>query len=128
MEDAAKAHPPGQIRAARGKFAAMAATYCLGVFNDSFFRQSAMLIAVAAGLKDIQGCVMAIFTLPYLLFAAPAGWLADRFSKRHVLICAKVLELIAMLGGAVAICVGNWPFILAIVLPWGFSRRSSARR
>ncbi len=78
-----------------------------------------MLIAVAAGLKDIQGCVMAIFTLPYLLFAAPAGWLADRFSKRHVLICAKVLELIAMLGGAVAICVGNWPFILAIVFAMG---------
>ncbi|MHC4294213.1 MAG: hypothetical protein ACYSTL_01365, partial [Planctomycetota bacterium] len=80
MEDAERNELRLQIRRARGKFAAMAATYCLGVFNDGFFRQSVMLIAVAAGHKALQGYVMAVFTLPYLLFAAPAGWLADRFS------------------------------------------------
>ena len=97
----------------------MAATYSLGVFNDNFFRQSAMMIAVTAGQKYMQGYLMAIFALPYLLFAAPAGWLADRFPKHHVVIGAKVLELGAMICGAIGICTGNWAFILAMVFTMG---------
>lgn len=108
-----------QIREARGKFAAMAATYTLGVFNDSFFRQSAMLLAVGGGVKYMQGWIMAIFTIPYLLFASPAGWLADRFPKRRVVIGAKLLELLAMLCGAVGICAGSWGLILAMVFVMG---------
>ncbi len=94
-------HDKQLIRKARGNFAAMASTYCLGVFNDSFFRTSAMLIAVAAGEKTAQGLVMAVFTLPYLLFAAQAGWLADRFPKSHIVIGAKVLELAVMICGGI---------------------------
>ncbi len=120
MEPAEKQLRLQRIRHARGKFVAMAATYCLGVFNDSFFRESVMLIAVAIGRKHLQGWVMVIFTLPYLLFAAPAGWLADRFSKRHVVIGAKALELVAMIFGAVGICTGSWPLILAMVFLMGW--------
>ncbi len=107
------------IRRARGRFIAMAATYSLGVFNDSFFRQSAMLLAIGCGMKYMPGWIMAVFTVPYLLFASPAGWLADRFSKRHVVIGAKLLELLAMLLGAVGICAGNWWLIMAMVFVMG---------
>ncbi len=108
-----------EVRQARGKFVSMATTYGLGVFNDSFFRQSAMLLAVgavAAGAdrSSMQGWILAIFALPYLLFAAPAGWLADRFSKRRVVIGAKALELAAMGIGAVGIITGSWPLILTM--------------
>ena len=82
-----------QIRRARGKFLAMAATYSLGVFNDNFFRQAAMLMAVALGKKELQGHAIVIFALPYLIFAAYAGWFADRFPKRNVVIWAKVARL-----------------------------------
>ena len=34
------------IRRGRGKFACMAGAYTLGVFNDNFFKQAAMLLAV----------------------------------------------------------------------------------
>ncbi len=108
-----------QVRRGRSKFAAMAATYGLGVFNDSFFRQSAMLLAVGWGLKNMQGWIMVVFALPYVLLAAPAGWLADRFAKRHVVIAAKLLELLAMGCGAVGICTGNWGLILAMVFTMG---------
>jgi len=60
-----------------------------GVFNDSFFRQSAMLLAISEGARSKQGWIMALFTVPYLIVAAPAGWLADRFPKRGVVIAAK---------------------------------------
>jgi MFS family permease len=37
---------------------------------------------------QISGLATALFTLPFVVFAAPAGWLADRFSKRSVVIAA----------------------------------------
>jgi len=104
-----------QIRRARSKFIAMAATYSLGVFNDNFFKQAAMLMAVAVGRDAVQGHATVIFALPYLACAAYAGWLADRFSKRYVVIGAKFLELAAMVCGAIGICTGSWPLILVMV-------------
>jgi MFS family permease len=89
-----------EIRRARGKFAAMAATYFLGAFNDNFYKQAMMLIAIASGKPEFQGYAAVVFTLPFVIFAAPAGWMADRFSKRKVVIWSKVLELAAMIFGA----------------------------
>jgi acyl-[acyl-carrier-protein]-phospholipid O-acyltransferase/long-chain-fatty-acid--[acyl-carrier-protein] ligase len=71
-----------RIRKGRAKFAAMAGTYFVGVFNDNFFKQAALLMAVAAGKSEMQGYATIIFTLPFIVFAAQAGWCADRFSKR----------------------------------------------
>ncbi|EKD36313.1 MAG: Major facilitator superfamily MFS_1, partial [uncultured bacterium] len=85
------------IQTVRGKFLAMAVTYCLGVFNDNYFKQAAMLMAVSAGLSGLQGTATVLFALPFVLFSAWAGWLADRFPKRGVVIWAKALELAAML-------------------------------
>lgn len=109
-----------QIRQARGKFVAMAGTYSLGVFNDQFYKQAAMLLAVAIGLKHLQGRVLLVFTLPYLLFAAYAGWLADRFPKNRVVIAAKVMELAAMTCGGIGIALQSWPLVLvmACIMGW----------
>ncbi|MBU0716261.1 MAG: MFS transporter [Verrucomicrobia bacterium] len=92
---------------ARAKFVAMAATFSLGVFNDNFYKQAVLLLAVGAGRPDMQGYALAIYSLPFILCAAPVGWLADRFSKRTVVIGTKGLELVAMLAGAVGICTGH---------------------
>jgi acyl-[acyl-carrier-protein]-phospholipid O-acyltransferase/long-chain-fatty-acid--[acyl-carrier-protein] ligase len=108
-----------RIRKARRKFAAMAATYFSGVLNDNFFRQSAMLIAVTVGLTRLQGFAMVVFTLPFLLFAAPAGFCADRFSKRTIVIASKFLELVAMLFAAVGIYYCWWPMIMVTLFVMG---------
>ena len=50
------------IRAARGKFLAMAGAYSLGTFNDNFFKQAASLLAVAAGLSHLQGWAAALLS------------------------------------------------------------------
>ena len=104
-----------RIRRARSKFIPMAVTYALGTFNDNFFRQAILLLAVSAGMLKFQEYTIVLFALPYLIFAAPAGWLADRFSKRRVIIGAKGLELLAMLCGAAGICTGNWALMLIMV-------------
>lgn len=46
---------------------------------------------------------MVCFVLPYLLLAAPAGYLADRFAKRKVIICCKAAEIVLVLAGALAL-------------------------
>jgi MFS family permease len=116
------AHPTDQeiLRQARGKFACIATSYGLGVFNDNFFKQAALVLFVAAGLNDMQGYALAVFTAPFILFAAPAGWCADRFMKSRVVISSKWLELLAMLCGAVGICNGYTPLIFAMLFIMGF--------
>ena len=108
-----------QVRRARGKFVAMAASYSLGVFNDNFFKQAAMLLALDAHRRYLQGWALVLFTLPYLVVAAPAGWLADRFPKRRVVIAAKGLEVAAIVCGAVGLLTGNWALILTMVCTMG---------
>ncbi|MFA7334963.1 MAG: MFS transporter [Kiritimatiellia bacterium] len=100
---------------ARAKFVAMAATFSLGVFNDNFYKQAVLLLAVGAGRPDMQGYALALFTLPFIVFAAPAGWLADRFPKRTIVIGAKAVELAAMLAGAAGVCSGHWWLIFTML-------------
>jgi len=97
----------------------MAASYSLGVFNDNFFKQAAMLLAIDAGRKEFQGWILFLFTAPFVLLAAPAGWLADRFAKRHIVIAAKGMEVLAMICGAAGLLTGSWVLIIAMVCAMG---------
>ncbi len=108
-----------RIKTARVKFIAMAISYCLGVFNDNYFKQAAMLLAVAAGLSQLQGTATVLFALPFILFSSWAGWMADRFPKRSVVIWSKAMELVAMLIGAAGAITGNWFCILSMVFLMG---------
>ena len=108
-----------EIQVARSRFLAMAATYFLGVFNDNFFKQAALLLAVIAGLSGLQGTATMLFSLPFILFSAYGGWFADRFPKRQVIIWVKFLEGAAMLVGAYGIITLSWNWILAMVFLMG---------
>lgn len=103
------------IRGARKKFIALASAYFLGVFNDNFYKQAICLMAVSIGKAEFQGNATVIFALPFLLFAAPAGWFSDRYSKRSVIVWAKVLEVVAMAFGAYGVIYENWSCIFAML-------------
>jgi len=104
-----------QIREARSKFAAMVGSYFMGTFNDNFYKQAVMLLAVTLGRKSFQGLVGAAFTIPFILFAAPAGWFADRFPKRRIVIGAKSLELVGAAVGALGIITGHLWIMIGMV-------------
>lgn len=101
-------------------FVAMVAAYALGVFNDNYFKQVAILKAEYQELLWLKGLALGLFALPYLLFSAYAGWLADRFPKRNVIIGTKIWELAAMLTGAVGVLTGSWVLIIGMVFMMGF--------
>lgn len=61
---------------------------------------------------------LACFTLPFLLFAAPAGFFADRFSKRNVMVACKAAEIVVLSLGIAAVLISNVPlmFLMLFIL------------
>ncbi|MGC8542113.1 MAG: MFS transporter, partial [Phycisphaerae bacterium] len=104
-----------QIRQGRSRFIAMAGAYSLGNFNDNFMKQAVSLLAVSHGLAHLQGWIATFFTIPFLFFSAPAGWMADRFSRKHVVIGSKALELVLLTVAAVGVLTLNWFLIMAVI-------------
>jgi len=82
----------------------------LGAFNDNVFRY-ALIILVTYRMVDkiffpapvMVAFAAATFLLPYFLFSAIAGELADKFSKPPLIRWAKAAEIMIMLLGVVGI-------------------------
>lgn len=88
-------------------FWGMAVTQFLGAFNDNLFKQLMLLLAtptaaaIAAGesQKDLQAEAMIVFAGAFLLFSGLAGFLADKLSKRSIVVASKAAEIVVMLLG-----------------------------
>ena len=111
--------PKPQRHGTRAKFAAMVTAYLAGNLNDNFFKQSAMVLAVISGRAYLQSYATVVFMLPLILFAAYAGFFADRFPKRSIVIGCKTLELAAMLSAAFAVYSLNWPLMMVALFILG---------
>lgn len=109
--------PPGGSQS--GLVAVMGGCYALGTFADNFYKQAVILLAAAAQLTDLQGYATILFSLPFVLFSAWAGWLADRAAKKHIVIAAKGMELAAMLAGGAMLLTGNWTGMLLVLFIMG---------
>ena len=100
-------------------FPPLLATAFLGALNDNLYKIVVSLMAVnlgaAAGDTHYLALAGALFVLPYLLFSGYAGWLADAFSKRSVLIVTKSFEIVAMLAAYAALSSGNLDLMLAVI-------------
>ncbi len=80
-------------------------TQAFGQFNDQAFKQVVTLLVMAPVLEEsakLEKTALAqiALMLPLPFFSLPAGVLADRVSKRSVIIAMKIAELALMLAGA----------------------------
>lgn len=106
------------------RFAPLFATQFLGAFNDNVFKnalvilitfkaatcaESPMLVTVAAGL----------FILPFLLFSANAGQLADKLDKASLIRLVKALEIVIMLFAGVAFFFNSVIALLTVLFLMG---------
>ncbi|MFT5323676.1 MAG: acyl-[acyl-carrier-protein]-phospholipid O-acyltransferase [Planctomycetaceae bacterium] len=95
-------------------------TQMLGALNDNMFRFFAVCVAQPVlGNEAALAIGAAVFTLPYLLLAVPAGFFADRFSKRSVIVNCKIAEIAIMILGILAIMSGNIWLLVAVVALMG---------
>ena len=103
-------------------FKALLVTQFLGAFNDNAFKMVISLLAIKLFVTSSSGTIYvslagALFILPFLLFSTYAGFLADRFSKRTVIIWAKVAELFVMIMGFIAFVMGSiWLMFVVLFL------------
>eukprot|EP00913_Durusdinium_trenchii_P028368 g26596.t1 len=114
--------PPEDERrslATRG-FCGLLVTQFLGALNDNMFRWLAVPFAKPVlGSAEALSLGLACFTVPYLLFASFAGFLADRFSKRKVIVGCKIAEVVIMACGIAAMMVGNLILLFSVVALMG---------
>jgi len=102
----------------RTTFGWLNATQFLGALNDNVFKFLIIFFLTDHLGLDSRTTITiasAVFVVPFLLFSHAAGVIADRVSKRHVIVAAKVAELCIMLLGTWGIYLGS-PILLFSIL------------
>lgn len=81
-------------------------TQFLGALNDNIYKLLIVYFLLQLQGNDnshiILACTGATFVIPFLLFSSSSGTLADRVSKRNIIVLTKILEILAMALGVLA--------------------------
>jgi 1-acyl-sn-glycerol-3-phosphate acyltransferase len=100
-------------------------THFLGAGNDNLFK-FAFTVMVTYQLRvewlptELAGLVIgALFILPFLLFSATSGQLADKYDKSSLILFVKWLEIAIMLFAGWGFATANVPVLLACVFLMG---------
>ncbi len=91
----------------------------LGAMNDNILKLLIIFSLIgsqgAAKAGVITAAAGAAFVLPFLIFSAPAGCLADRFSKSRVIVAVKAMEVAVTALAVVAFASGVQEALYLIV-------------
>ncbi|SHF62419.1 1-acyl-sn-glycerol-3-phosphate acyltransferases [Microbulbifer donghaiensis] len=111
-----------QLLASR-RFLPFFLTQFLGAFNDNVFK-SALMVMIAFRLAADQANALnnlaaGLFILPFFLFSATAGQLADKYDKAFLIRRIKLAEIGISLVGVVALISGSNTLCLAVLFLLG---------
>lgn len=107
------------------RFAPFFWTQALGAFNDNAFRNALLvLLAFQLGLDDRTVSIFtnfapALFILPFFLFSASAGQLAERFEKTRIIRYVKLFEIAAMVVAATGFITHHIALLLVVLFMMG---------
>ena len=107
------------------RFAPFFWTQALGAFNDNVFRNALVtLVAFQMALDDhtvslYTNLAPALFIIPFFLFSATAGQLAEKFEKSRIIRYVKLFEIVAMALAAIGFYTHNTLLLLAVLFLMG---------
>ncbi len=107
------------------RFAGLFHTQFLGAFNDNLFKAALSLIFVYSGLiaADVTdtfvNAAAGLFILPFFLFSATAGQLADKYEKSRLVRIIKIMEIVIALCGGIAVYLQSVYGMLAVLFLLG---------
>ncbi|WP_166210274.1 MFS transporter [Cognatiluteimonas telluris] len=107
------------------RFAPFFATQLLGAFNDNVFRNATIvLITAQLGLSTAQASLYtnlapALFILPFFLFSALAGQLAEKYEKTRLIRWIKLFEIGAMAVAAWGFYAHHASLLLVVLFLMG---------
>jgi MFS family permease len=108
------------------RFAPFFVTQFLGACNDNIFRNGLVILMTFQGVQiagmdasTLANLAGALFILPFFLFSATAGQLADKFEKSLLIRCIKLLEIGLMLLAALALITESYGVLLIVLFLMG---------
>ena len=96
-----------------------------GAFSDNVLKNLVIFVAIFGTVmtptekNNFGESIGALFSLPFIIFSMAGGFLADRFSKRSVMLGVKVFELVIMSVVVVGLWTMNKHMLLACVFLMG---------
>ncbi len=98
----------------------------LGAMNDNVFKQALVILLAyqtasftTMSSDTLQNVAQALFVLPFFLFSATAGQLADKYEKSMLITVTVAIELACMALGAVGLLTQNLALLLAALFLGG---------
>lgn len=106
------------------RFGPFFVTQFLGAFNDNVFK-NALIVLITFQVVGAQSPEVLInlsaglFILPFFLFSATFGQLADKLDKARLIRITKLLEVLIMLAAAVAFMIDSLGLLIALLFLMG---------
>lgn len=96
----------------------------LGSFNDNVYRQAiiGLLAFMAVGSNEkalYANLAPAIFILPYFLFSATAGQIAEKMEKQKLIVITTTMEIVVMSVAAIGFLLQSMPVLLVALFCTG---------
>lgn len=108
------------------RFLPLFLTQFLGAFNDNLFRQAVIILItfrfaaeVSIAPPILTNLAVGLFILPFFLFSALAGQLADKFEKSNQIIWIKMWEIVLMIIGAFAFYAESLTLMIIVLAGLG---------
>ena len=108
------------------RFAPFFGVQFLGALNDNVFKQALVILLTYSTARyttmstDIlQNLAQALFVLPFFLFSATAGQLADKYEKSRLISITVAIELACMALGAAGFFLHSLPLLFAALFLGG---------
>ena len=108
------------------RFAPFFVTQLLGAFNDNVFK-NALGVLVTFGAMNLsssqvdfyQNIAGVVFILPFFLFSATSGQIAEKYEKSRLIRRIKLLEVAIAVTAAIGLYLHSMPFLLAVLFGLG---------
>ena len=107
------------------RFLPLFVTQFLGAFNDNLFKTAMVILVTYSIYSDetkeatFNAVAAGIFILPFFLFSALAGQLADSMDKSRIIRWVKSAEIVIMVFGAGGLLIQSIPLMLAALFAMG---------
>ncbi|TCB48435.1 MFS transporter [Acinetobacter terrestris] len=106
------------------RFLPMFVTQFFGALNDNVYKQSLLLVITygwinqqSASVSTLNNLAALLFILPYFIFSATAGQIADKYERSQLVRGIKILEIVIMLIGSAGFLLGHlWLLLIALFL------------
>lgn len=106
------------------RFLPMFLTQFLGALNDNVYKQALLLVITYgwiqqsfASVSTLNNLAALLFILPYFIFSATAGQIADKYERSNLIRLLKTLEIVIMIIALIGFLIGNiWLLLLSLFL------------